>query len=170
MATRRASLLGHQMLVEFKGNFSVETRAELERAARFFANCLLPDYSIPDIELEIVLTEKWKNEKGNCEVLDFDEKVPTLFVIEIVDDKIEEQIETLAHEMVHLKQYHRGELRDGKDIHEFKWNRTRMNVKNIDYHDLPWEIEAYGREVGLVYKYNKKYSKNLVGQVLDILT
>ena len=50
---------------------------------------------------------------------------------------------TLAHEMVHVKQYELGEL-------------TQTNENGIDYWDKPSEIEAAGREAGLFIRWCEK--------------
>jgi hypothetical protein len=59
-------------------------------------------------------------------------------------------ISTIAHEMVHIRQMFRGEL-------VMKAAYSRWNGKDYpigyDYFNSPWEIEAYGREVGLTHKY-----------------
>ena len=43
---------------------------------------------------------------------------------------------TLAHELVHVKQYELGQL-------------TQNNESDYNYWDKPSEIEAHGREIGL---------------------
>ena len=61
-----------------------------------------------------------------------------------------EILKTLAHEIVHVKQYVMGELR---------WRDAGLLYKGInhdpenlmEYFELPYEIEAYGREKGLLY-------------------
>jgi len=58
-------------------------------------------------------------------------------------------LETLAHEMVHVKQYARRELHPSTDL----WCGKTVNPKKVSYWDLPWEIEAHGREVGLFVRY-----------------
>lgn len=74
----------------------------------------------------------------------------------------------VAHEMVHVKQYARKELgycgRSGRS----KWQGSLVNDDDISYWDLPWEIEAHGREKGLVYQwaterglYKEKWFKEL---------
>ena len=50
--------------------------------------------------------------------------------------RLRTMLTTLAHELVHVKQYECGEL-------------TQNSEDNIPYWDKPSEIEAYGREVGL---------------------
>jgi len=61
-----------------------------------------------------------------------------------------EILKTLAHEIVHVKQYVLGELRWRDAGLLYKGiNHEAMNL--MDYFELPYEIEAYGREKGLLY-------------------
>lgn len=56
-------------------------------------------------------------------------------------------MKTLAHELVHVKQYWRKELcGDGG------WTWKGKNAKNYSYENQPWEKEAYGREDELFNK------------------
>ena len=71
-----------------------------------------------------------------------------------IDSKLngETLFETLAHEMVHAKQYAKGQLttynkRNGEV--GFKW---MGKTKNYKYYDSPWEIEAYSKEKLLTNK------------------
>jgi hypothetical protein len=76
-------------------------------------------------------------------------------------------LKTLAHELVHVKQYIRGELswRDAGLL----WKGVSHNPKNmLHYYDLPYEIEANGREYGLLFGFllvwtdlEKKFEKEL---------
>lgn len=58
-------------------------------------------------------------------------------------------LETLAHEMIHIKQFIFGELSEDLSV----WCGTYVDTTVVDYYVLPWEIEAYGREVGLFTKF-----------------
>jgi hypothetical protein len=60
---------------------------------------------------------------------------------------------TLAHEMVHVKQYAKGELKDYIKVNKSKWKGEIIDNEQIDYWFLPWEIEAHGMEKGLYVKY-----------------
>jgi hypothetical protein len=63
---------------------------------------------------------------------------------------MQEMLETIAHEMVHVKQYARGELKDfARTTKLCKWKGKTMAWEKMKYYDLPWEIEAHGRERGL---------------------
>ena len=57
---------------------------------------------------------------------------------------------TLGHELVHVKQHIKQELTERKG--RFYWKGVQLKgIENIlDYYDLPHEIEAYGREKGLL--------------------
>ena len=58
-------------------------------------------------------------------------------------------LKTIAHEMVHGKQYLRGELNGWHD----KWQgKSTKKYDNTPYKDLPWEIEALALEEVLYKK------------------
>lgn len=58
---------------------------------------------------------------------------------------IQELIGTLVHEMIHVKQYARKELRNinGQTL----WKKS--DFTGVDYADAPWEKEAYELEAPL---------------------
>jgi hypothetical protein len=60
---------------------------------------------------------------------------------------------TLAHEMVHVRQYATGQLSTCVVSGSIIWKGRALN--NRDYWTTPWEIEAYGREVGLYARYRE---------------
>lgn len=65
-----------------------------------------------------------------------------------------EALLALAHEMVHLKQYAKGEMKDiWRPVRMVKWQGERYLHEEMDYWECPWEIEAYGREKGLYFKF-----------------
>ena len=59
----------------------------------------------------------------------------------------------IAHEMVHVKQFAKGELKDYVKSSKSKWCGKIYDNNKLDYWDQPWEIDAYGREKGLYYKF-----------------
>lgn len=67
-------------------------------------------------------------------------------------------IASLAHEMVHVKQYVKNELIDlvSTDYNVSIYKNKKYNLSKVNYHDQPWEIEAYGRTPGLIREYFKK--------------
>jgi hypothetical protein len=68
--------------------------------------------------------------------------------------RMKDFIHTLAHEMVHVKQYLNHELFDYKDGKRARF-RGRVHAVSTSskmdwvYYESPWEIEAYGRSTGL---------------------
>jgi len=62
-------------------------------------------------------------------------------------------LETVAHEMVHVKQFARGELRDFDTRNKPKYCGKVVHTTDLHYYDYPWEIEAYGRSIGLFNRY-----------------
>ena len=101
-----------------------------------------------------------------------DEQRPREFNIEInKSTRLRRMLETVAHELVHAKQFARGELYwscvKGQNRWQGEWlSNTKKAVK--DYWDNPWEIEAHGRECGLFVRWaetqgysNRKWAKDL---------
>ena len=70
---------------------------------------------------------------------------------------------TLAHELVHAKQYVLKELSYREVGMVWKGIPTGYIIgKDMDwmeYYDLEWEIEAYGREEGLMVMFNLFYQQ-----------
>ena len=59
-------------------------------------------------------------------------------------------LETLAHELVHVKQYIKGELTGGIEAGLY-WKGTKFELEDFrDYYELPYEVEARGKERGLL--------------------
>ena len=110
---------------------------------KFCIKTLMPRMKTLDI------TVKLKNPNGAmgyCLELDDNR------TFEIEADKklrLRKLLETIAHEMVHVKQYARRELHP---VHN-TWCGKTYNPEKVSYWDLPWEIEAHGREVGLFVRW-----------------
>jgi hypothetical protein len=58
-------------------------------------------------------------------------------------------LKTLAHEMVHVKQYVYGEINESLSV----WRGVNVDSDVIDYYFHPWEIEAMGLQESLFTKY-----------------
>ena len=56
----------------------------------------------------------------------------------------------LAHEMVHVKQWAKGEMYEySRTPSLVRFKKSVYDMNDIDYYDYPWEIEAFGRQEGL---------------------
>lgn len=76
------------------------------------------------------------------------------FIIEIDSTvKLRTLLMTIAHEMVHVKQMARGEMRYMLRDMSIQWMGKLINTKKASYWDLPWEVEAHGREQGLFIRW-----------------
>jgi hypothetical protein len=141
------------MIVEVDGS---SNPLLLSSAANFFGNKLLHKRMADNIYLNILITKLEEGYDGDCIWQDIWHR-PREFEIRI-NSTLEEkdQIKIIAHEMVHLKQFARGELRfllkDNQKMARF--NGKFFKVKN-NYWESPWEIEAFGREIGLMHYWNQ---------------
>ena len=111
----------------------------------------------PRISRDLDITVKFKKLDGVYGYClsneDFTTDRPRTFEIEIDRSlRLRRLLETVAHEMVHVKQYARGELYQGVRIAKHRW-KGKWVSNNIDYWDQPWEIEAHGREAGLFIRW-----------------
>lgn len=132
---------------------------KLEEAARFFAAQLMHARMVQNLEIDLEIVRKIDVD-GEC-ISEDDHRNPRYFTIRLKQMPLEEMIKTLGHEMVHVKQYAKNELskqfrvaRGGLSISS-KWRGEWWEPKGKEdgYWDAPWEIEAYGREVGLYHKW-----------------
>ena len=92
--------------------------------------------------------------RGDVEWIDQSDK-PREFVIRLdTTMEMKDFLQTLFHEMVHVKQYAKGEFKElATNVNVFRWNGKRIDITKVDYWDQPWEIEALGREEGLYYQF-----------------
>ena len=129
------------MFIEVIGG-SKSQKNHVEKMVAFCAKKLMPKMNL-DITVNLC---KPTGAMGYC--LEADNK--RTFELEVDKSQpLRALLETVAHEMVHVKQYARRELDPNKEV----WMGKTYNPKDINYWDLPWEIEAHGREVGLFVRY-----------------
>jgi hypothetical protein len=63
-------------------------------------------------------------------------------------------LNTIAHELTHVKQWAKGEMFEMQRQRKvYKFNKATVDTNNMDYWDLPWEIEAHGRSIGLIVQW-----------------
>jgi hypothetical protein len=148
------------MIISITGT-GVRNAKKLDQAARLVASHLLHPRTVAKIELDIDVIKNLSNE-GDCGRED-DHKNPRYFTINLRRAPIENMIKALCHEMVHVKQFAKNELgrdyfvaRRGKGPQLLtRWQGKIWYPKKKEdaYWDSPWEIEAYGREIGLYQKW-----------------
>lgn len=151
------------MLVTVSGS-GKRVRAETEDFVVYCAQLLVPRMKSLSIEVELIpnLLSK-EGIYGDCFPEDWaDSYRPREFVIR-ADSRINKRdmLITVAHEMVHMKQFARGELYHSSVKHANKW-KGKWYKQDSEYWDLPWEIEAHGRELGLFVRWAR--DRNLIKQ------
>ena len=161
------------MLITVKGGRQHQ-RADLETAAYFFAQRLMHPNLIRRLNINIAVVSKL-NMLGVCDTTENDRGNYREFDITIRQTNDDRDIvQTLAHEMVHVKQYSTGELSAtgilvsiaGRLIYTTQWNGKTWLPRNNEcqYYDSPWEINAYGMEVGLYHKWSTRNDHKIEGK------
>jgi len=116
-------------------------KRRLSAAAVLFLRLLMPRKRNIDIRIKLVkdmLTKEHAH--GECYDLDASED-HNYYTIRLDYGDHDVLINTLAHEMVHIKQFARRELRMLYDGYCAKWKGEKYD-EECDYDLRPWEIEA----------------------------
>lgn len=104
------------------------------------------------VMLEIQLISKLSEKEGVLgDCMDEDDREYTVRIDSSLDR--ETFIKTLCHELVHVKQYAKNELRQ-ITFKTHKWHRKTL-VGDLEYHERPWEIEAFSMEDELAEKFGE---------------
>jgi hypothetical protein len=139
------------MKVKFIGCPDKDFKPFLERAVNFYAENLISSKRLRD---NLHLTIKFNNKLdvwafASIENYNSSNKARE-FLIEIHPwIGAREIFKTLAHEMVHIKQFAHGETNETLS----KWKGIPIDSDAIDYYQHPWELEAYSLETGLWAKF-----------------
>lgn len=151
------------MRLQIEGGNEIHHR-HCRQFVRFFSNRFFTKDLNKQISVKLKIIRKrnleYDDECAHVEWMD-NNRQPRKFVIHIyTPNKISLKyiISTLAHEMVHVKQFVKNELIDlpstGYNVSVFK--NKKYNLNRVAYYDQPWEIEAFGRERGLMREYFEK--------------
>ena len=115
--------------------------------------------------------KKDENISGDCGSTDrdyrgreFEIRLDQKFFRKNADTTAEELVEVIMHELVHVKQCALGEHYSmfhkeyGKIVWKWKGEVFHYETDHIDddYWEQPWEIEAYGRQYGLMKMFFEK--------------
>ena len=131
---------------------------ELISGTRFYANELLSSKMRKHITIEIDM-KSTIGDLGNCSISYYNDWYkPREFIIQLKARRsLKNTLVTLAHEMVHVKQFAKGELNPAND----KWKGESVDVDTVDYSDLPWEVEASSLEFVLYALYQERKAGNI---------
>ena len=144
------------MLLHIKGS-TKRIRKDIELAAWYYAEKLMGKRLMSGLEITIDLKKDLLNEEGHegTAIWEDDGYRPKEFTIGL-DTTVNHRnlLINLAHEMVHVKQWAKDEMYEYMNIAgmvRFKGEKVHMEI--TDYWDYPWEIEAYGRQLGLFIRF-----------------
>lgn len=136
-----------------------ETRALLNWVAR---ELCVDRYKTPIfIKLKFIKNLMKSRRYRGSAIWDDNNHRPREFTVE-VDANLTKKLstETILHEMVHVKQYAKGELKDLMRYFSLKrWGSRLVDESKIAYDRLPWEKEAYKLEEVLFQKWKEYKSK-----------
>ena len=144
------------MIIHVKGS-NKSVRKLIETAAWYYAEKLMGKRTIDNLEIHIKLKRglyKKDNTEGTA-IWEFGESYPPKeFTIELdCGVKIRNMLITLAHEMVHIKQWRKGEMYEYAKLGKVRFMKTKYDMNDLNYWDYPWEIEAFGRQLGLFVRF-----------------
>ena len=132
-------------LIDVTGGFKSQRQRVLD-VMTFCVDEMLPLHRTLDIQVHLGNYEQTQNVMGQCLHIHGNE-----FQIDIDNkQKIYDLIVTVCHEMVHVKQYARKELKE--DFPRTLW----FNKEYSDGRCYPWELEAWKMQKTLAHKYIKQ--------------
>lgn len=167
------------MQILVKGTKSKRLRANIQSAVNFYATRLMSKKVRDKLKI-FVDVDSSKNHRtdcyGECDPLGRNPitgmkefRIYAVHRPKTIPKEKNNIFRTIAHEMVHLKQYATGQLGpyliatksiSGKRLTATRWEGKLYKTREDDsddneYYDSPWEIEAYGREIGLYRRWRK---------------
>lgn len=145
--------------IRISGAMPIEMKNHFRNAIEFYANRLMAPQLVRNLNIYL----KYKHELdsgtiGQCEILT-DSLNPRHFKITInpMTNTKKNRVEifhTLAHEMVHIKQYAYKQLKYmSRSVEKTKWQGRYVNEDKVKYEKLPWEKEAFATEGILFLEY-----------------
>ena len=144
------------MLLHINGS-TKKVRKIVEQAAWYYAEKLMGKRLMAGLEININLKNNLLAKEGNegSTIWEDTGYRSRDFTIELdTTVKIRNLLITLAHEMVHVKQWAKDEMYEYMNVAglvRFKGEKVHMVI--TDYWDYTWEIEAYGKQLGLFVRF-----------------
>lgn len=143
-------------------------RSELKFCAKFMysllVNARMHNRTVLYIESKPLVHKE--ELEGLTFVLDHNVRRPRRFRI-VINSKLSKrrQLLALGHELVHVKQFAKGELGGTYQFNNItftKWKKRYVDESKCHYFDLDWEVEAHGKEYGLYQRYMSFIKKHRI--------
>ena len=134
--------------IRISGPMSIDMKHMFQRAIEYYSNELMNPQLVHNIRIHMKYGRMLeKGNAGECEIVG-ESLTPRKFKIGINPSKDREDVfKTLAHEMVHVKQYAYKELKyQIRSLDKMIWKGRYVNEDKVKYERLPWEKEAFTKE------------------------
>jgi hypothetical protein len=141
-------MMGESMYLKTKGKPLRVPVKLCKDATKWYAHRLLGSRLYHNIEVELHFTNTDMDDDvyAYCDWNDSNYKARDFTITVRKDLSKKQTLLAIAHEMVHVKQYAKGELYDLLRSRKCKWQGEVYESYNTGYWNLPWEIEAHRRE------------------------
>ena len=129
----------------------------LKTAANFYADMLMSPQLIKHLSIRIIIYDSLgKHAQAYCCPDELSGRLRS-FEIEIKKMRTNKMLRLLAHEMLHVKQFAKNELKAKyfRDGYKTVWHGEVCNIDS--YWDQPWEIEAFTLEEELLCYFKEEY-------------
>ena len=148
------------MIISITGG-SAKLKDLAESMIRYAADLLMDKKLIKKLTVDLEFSRTLYKDDAMLAEIDFDDRLkkPKEFTI-TVDSTVPMRriMESIAHEMIHLKQYATGEMQDTDRSEVVKWKGLDINLQQWEYWDRPWEIEAHGKELGIFIRWAEHHN------------
>jgi Zn-dependent peptidase ImmA (M78 family) len=144
------------MKIKTRGIPDKLTRSLCKEAIRYYGNELLGSRLSKNITINVIFEVLPSPIKAMCQWQDDNHRCRE-FVI-LIHKKLNKKqtLITLAHEMVHVKQYATGELKDYLRTESVRWQNKVFSLDKVKYWSSPWEKEAYKKDEILYEAFKKR--------------
>jgi len=135
------------MNLKITGTTSDSLKAKIESCVRFCATHQLGDKTAKRLKIWVRVSKnlvKYEQALGLCHAVDNKPKTREFEICLDSNAAPREIMQTLCHEMIHIKQCALGEFKMG--FAESRWQGRRVQHDQLDYKQLPWEVEAFTNE------------------------
>jgi len=129
----------------------------LKTAAISYANMLMSPQLVKNLSVKIIIYNNLgRNAYAFCCPDEISGRLRS-FEIEIKKMRVNRMLRLLAHEMVHVKQFAKNELKAKyfRDGYKTVWHGEICDIDS--YWDQPWEIEAFTLEEELLCYFKEEY-------------
>ena len=126
----------------------------IEDASLYYLDMLMPRHKYTKLRLHIHFKNRkgMKGDEATCLVMEKDRRgVPWEFELQINRDNNTCLLYT-------------SDALQELDENQTKWFGKFVNDDKVDYWDLPWEIDAYGRERGLFTRFVRKFKLDSIDE------